>query len=124
MMKFDDMAHVSGFWFVYGDQKDFLACVFQGHDGHWRALFRFRYYGAGRSDPFDGDDRKSWFELDPRDGDRPKLEGAMHLVAAEIVKKGFGGPICHVPIDGDAKKAAELLMVQPWAHVKIEYPTP
>lgn len=109
---------VSRIWLAYGEQeKDFMACTFQKEDGLWHASYRFRYYNPESENPFDGKDRKSTWSIKATT-DRAKLDRAMMLMVQAMVRTGHFDKYHELHINGDAEKALDVLLAQPWCHSK------
>lgn len=126
MIDFSEISHVVAFWFVDGAARhgsDFLACVFRGNDGQWRASYRFRY--SASATPFDEDDRRNWYEVRARPADADPaacLAAAMDAAAERLVRQGYCDPSCYhrVEVNGDAKLAWDRIVGQPWINMKLE----
>lgn len=121
MIEFDmapGAMRVLAIWYVAAKGEDWMACVSRkrGEDA-WTMRYRFRYYSGSR-DPFDESDRKSWYSGTIDDEAEGEILAKMDLVAA-FVAKGKGGKLTRLLINGDGRKAMELLAKEPWSHVVV-----
>lgn len=118
MIDFLPTDHVIGFWFVPGDEKDWMACIWiRGEE--LQGTYRFRYYDPEDpgNDAFSGQDRKSWHSLKAKKEQQEKLVESMHDLA-KLVSEHHGEPVYWVPVNDTGEKAVEVLTAQPWCHVK------
>jgi hypothetical protein len=122
-MDFEDVQWIAAVWFLSdGETKDILVFLYQDKAGVWQATYRFRYYNS--PDPFDKQDKKSWFGLKPKqqdEGTRFQLEKALDSMLEVLKAQGFGDYGPHkVVVDGPPNKLMEMLKDQPWAHLRTE----
>ncbi len=59
ILEIKDGRYVSQMWFLAGDNRDFLACLFREDSGNFRLNYRFRYYIDDKI--HDSGDRKSFW---------------------------------------------------------------
>lgn len=110
-----DGRYFSQFWFIVGEEKDWLCALWRDPGEPWHFTYRFRYY-AGTGD--DDDDRKSWAEGAFNKLDATEGEALASLqVMADVVQKEFGGEQHKVPVRSDrAADQMAALQRQDWAH--------
>jgi len=120
MIKFLPGRYCSQLWFVPVPQMecDILGVLFRDAE-HWTFIYRIRY-DAGTEDPWDGQDRKSWYEfkltLDVTEAQiLGRLETSMRQLAS-----GFGECEIHIlPLrSSDPGYCVEQISAQPWASTR------
>jgi len=111
------MEYLSCVWFVDGD-PDWLGCLYRAKDDHrWHFDYRFRYH-AGSRDPFDGTDRKSWYESTDQAG-RTEAEqiSDIEMIVAIVAAKN-GRPIDRVEVKGAPVLLLEKAKGRHWFHLE------
>lgn len=122
MIEFKENVHYIGLWFVPHDsalppedQVDFLACAWREDGEETQAIFRFREKTGGPKPS--RYDQKSWFEIPSGSASEIDIIHALDRLAQKCATENRT-EVDYVDIQGDADKAAKLLMAQPWAHTK------
>jgi hypothetical protein len=118
--------YIYGIWFV-GDGKtgDWMARLVVD-DGKWTIKYRFRYYSAESADPFDGKDRKSWYQYAAKDAsDKSRDEGIRATdLLFPVMETQYGEKGEFVKLDcptSDLETMEKKLSGKKWIHmVKIE----
>jgi hypothetical protein len=111
---------VLAIWYVAMPGSDWLACVLRKRDvPTWTLRYRFRYY-AGSRDPFDESDKKSWYSAEGIDDSREELLAKVDATARVVALRSTTREVKRILVNGDGRKAWELLSAQPWAHVEIQ----
>lgn len=119
MIELMDTTQVRAFWFGSTGKIDLFACVLKQEGETWKALYRVRYY-AGTDDPFDGTDHKNWYTVKPKEGTSPEtLCEAMDMVATSFTET-FGVAHDRLDVDGDGRKAIDMLADRDYVHLKYE----
>ncbi len=118
-----ETSYIEAAWFVAWEMTDWMALVYRDTpEGPWRATYRFRYYADGaRTDAFDSDDRKSGYHIRAKDGTpetRDRLVHTLDLLAARMVEEKHAR-LWKLDVQGDTDRYTDLLVTQPWAHVKV-----
>lgn len=120
MVEFKKENYFIGFWFVGGSDRDWLACVYKEEgQTNWHLVHRFRYHNSESTDPFDGKDKKNFYQssADGKEKDEKQIIDDMNKLAA-VVGLQFGVKPEFVDVHGDGDRALFRLAMQPWAHVK------
>lgn len=93
---------------------------------HWKVKYRMRYYAEKRNDPWDGQDKRNWYEM-IFTGSEEESAGAFMQWAEEVAAGTaiFGGPRSQVEVlmvkGNDAKWYAEVERQKPhWMHIKMQ----
>lgn len=106
---------VLGFWRVDLVTSDYLVFIYRKRsETRWTVSGRLRFY-SGTKDPFDGTDEKRWMT---GTSSAPPAVLVMQMDAT-VNAIAEGARITRVIVNGDGRKAWELLTAQPWAHIEI-----
>lgn len=115
-IKEDD--YVLGVWFLSWGTADWMATAIRNENGGFNIEYRFRYY-AGTNDPFDGEDKKSWYKASTDDKDEVKLIAKLTLIMEMMEnarpEKCKGEMVL---IRGGSKEFMEAIKDKDWANVK------
>jgi hypothetical protein len=110
-------------WYVeLGGRGNWLAMVsrVKEKDPRWELRYRFRWYAPGGVDPFDDEDVRTWYRgHGVADDNEETMIAKLDAIAARQVEAS-GGWSKKILVRGDGKKASQLLIEQPWSHVKID----
>jgi hypothetical protein len=106
-------------WFVDWDAGNWLAALLRQEGEDWQIIYRFRYNGPnpGGKDPFEADDRKSWYALSGDDKERGEI--AVDAVAEAVRKKYGAEKVQKTVVNGDGIEAYQALAKMPWAHLQF-----
>lgn len=109
-------------WYVYGNERDFLAVLYRKQlDSRLRMEYRFRYYSEPHdSDPFAGNDVKNWYSGVTEMSLCQAMVSIDHIV--QTVAKtgpGFIDKVDKIIIGGSFELAIEKLKDYPWFHMKV-----
>ena len=121
MIKFLPGRYCSQLWFVPVPQMecDILGVLFRDAE-HWTFVYRIRY-DAGTDDPWDGEDRKSWYEFRAAlDVPEAALLGDLETKIRAIAS-GFdmGCEIHILPLrSSDPRHCMEQISAEPWASTR------
>jgi hypothetical protein len=115
--------HYYGMWFVPAadNSRDFFAMIVK-EDGKWKMKYRFRYYSANSSGPFDGKDEKHCYTATAKDDSDEQLQQMVAVMTAIVapLEKSFGRPVDFVELNcanNDPKFLFEVAS-RPWMHFK------
>ena len=122
---------VTAIWFAPTSRtSDFLACLKRAQDSRsFKLTYRFRYYHDDASrDPFDGKDRRSWYEYEITEQSEEHVIETLRsivqsMVAASIVSgMQENSPKVYELVRGDMplRKFTDLFMSLPFVHSKKE----
>lgn len=64
---------IVGIWFVTIPDGDMLASVSRLSARSFKLVYRFRYYDKEKTGPFDGKDKKNWYEGIIKDSDEAQV---------------------------------------------------
>ena len=117
--------HYLGIWFVpappkgEGDQVDWMACAYREPSGEYVLKYRFRYYAEGPDqDPWNGKDRKSWYEgRMPAGTDEGTIISAVRKVGREVAKM-LGTSLDFAHVNGGPEEFVQAIQTRSWAHTK------
>lgn len=125
MIRLDDIDYAACLWFLEGPFGNVLAIVYRDREGKWVGVYRFRHFGPlhgkGPFDPFEDDDRKSFYTIV---SNRPPAEQESHLVESmddalgKLALIGYGRTLQKLPVNGDGKATLAVLTKQSWCHMK------
>ena len=119
MIELNSDCWVYGFWYVDGDDKNWLACLSK-RDGSWRLDYRFRYYRDDKA--HDSDDKKSWY-TGKMNGDQPveKILAAVGQAVAAIEKEyGNKADFLSLECQGDDPKVFFEIGATSWGNPRFE----
>ena len=117
--------NIIGIWYALtGEADDFMLAISKCPEG-LEMVYRIRYY-ASPDDPWDENDRKSWYRMvTPQKDEEKAVEVAREMVAGVIaiamkMKKIPGDGLMYELLRGDAsvEEFANRLQSMPWAHAK------
>lgn len=108
-----------GLWYVQMHMKDWMCGVTRLDERRFEFKYRFRYYKEPH-DPWDGQDRKSWYE-GTVDAERDTVVRRMALMAHQVLKiSGDSGQVyaCVRGLDEPFERYTERFMKLPFVHAK------
>lgn len=115
----EDVEHMGTLWFVDepdGD-RNWTAYTYKAKgDPMWRFRYRF-WYDAGTRDPFDGQDRKSFWSGTENGRGIERLTAAMDSLAWKVAVE-LGSGVERLEINGPVSKLATMPNRPKWLHVK------
>lgn len=116
-MDLENALEVLAIWYAaLGTRGDWLCMIARMKDdpNRWTMRYRFRWYKDRKA--FDSDDQKTWY-VGKTDHSPEEALATMDQVAA-FVAHPYGATVDRILVQGDARKAIELLSKRPWAHVQ------
>jgi hypothetical protein len=119
-IEFKEGRYFAAMWFVSGEDRDLHGALYKDDDGSWLFRYRFRYYDKKSKDPFDGEDRKSWYDARfPADKEESETMSAIAMMM-DMTAKEFGGVDVHKLIlrTDSPYKIMEAMSREEWCHVK------
>lgn len=122
-----ETSYIEAVWFVSWRDTDWMALVYRDSaEAPWRLTYRFRYYAPGRTDAFQSGDKKSVYDARTKDGSDASRVSAVDVCdrAAAALVKDAGATCSKVIVQGDTDRYTDLLVKQPWAHIKVAAPAP
>ncbi len=115
-----ETTYIEAVWYVSWPDADWMAMVYRDTpEAPWRATYRFRYYKDAEA--WQSQDEKAIYEIRAKDGAAEtvtKLAAGFDAVSAEIARQQQGQRWIMV-VRGSADRFTDLLVKQPWAHVKV-----
>lgn len=116
---------IVGIWYVQTlDTQDWMAALREVEpDQKYELIYRFRYYSAESENPFDGKDKKNWYE-GTVSGTRHYCIGALRSVAEALVATGAVGQLYEVLNDDrDLKAFLKKYQDLPFVHMRMQPPS-
>ena len=118
-MDLENAIEVLAIWYAaLGTRGDWLCMIAKMKDDpdRWTMRYRFRWYKDRKA--FDSDDVKNWYVAKTEHSASEAL-ATMDMVA-NFIAAPYGATVDRIFVQGDARKALELLSKRPWAHVRRE----
>jgi hypothetical protein len=117
--------NIVGIWYAMtGEMEDFMLAISKCPDG-LEMVYRHRYY-ASKEDPWDENDKKSWYRMVAGQQDEQKaIDTARDMLAGVVaiamkMKRIQGNGVIYELLRGDAtvEEFGERLRSMPWAHTQ------
>lgn len=125
MLELTDKDYILGIWFVeFKDVSNTMSLIKRADkENSWEGFVRIRNYQPG-SDPFDGRDRKTFFEIKEYNMTEPKMIEKMNEVFNSIkeyppaTSLSISGISDHVIVSGSIQDLQEKCKDKPWFHFR------
>lgn len=115
--------NIVGIWYaVTGEMDDFMLAISKSPEGI-ELVYRHRYY-ASKEDPWDENDKKSWYRMvTPKKDEQKAIETAREMLSGVVgiamkMKRLPGNGVIYELLRGDStvEEFGERLRAMPWAH--------
>lgn len=117
MIEIKEGNYYVGIWFIGGQEKDWMLCLYREGD-EWKIQYRWRYYKDQKA--FGSKDEKSWYGFNVSVSSRTEKEmmGKIDVIAKKLAED-MKSPLEIVMIQsGDIEFVTKVLTAQPWAHTQ------
>lgn len=111
--------YVVGIWYVAWEGADWLASITRRSPEDPLTLeYRFRYYSAESTSPFDMHDKKNWYQGHVNDDREDDVISKINLVAEKLARCQEATVNDAIIVKGDGLAALHELEAKPWAHMR------